>query len=65
MMYLSDETKTELIHSISEAGAQAVRMLERCSEDECSHPANYAAGYLQGYVHGADAACAIVERCGV
>lgn len=64
-MYLSEETKTELVQCISAAGAQAVRMLEKCSEDECNHPESYAAGYLQGYVHGADAACAIVERCGV
>lgn len=60
-MYLSEETKNALIQSISEAGAHAVCMLEKCSDEECSHPDSYAAGYLQGYVHGADAACAIVE----
>ena len=63
-IYLTEEAKTALVQTISAAGAQAVTLLAEYAQGDASHPDSYAAGYLQGYVHGADAACDIVERCG-
>lgn len=56
-MYITDSDKDRLTHAISSIGAYAVTLLAETTGDEASHPDTYAAGYLQGYIHGIDQAC--------
>ena len=62
-MFIQNNDKNALINLISGNGATAVTMLAEMSEGEASHPDTYAAGYMQGYAHGADMACHIIEHC--
>lgn len=62
-MYIPKEDKDKLEYAISEQGALAVTALAEMAGDEASHRDWYGAGYMQGYAHGIDAACHIVEHC--
>lgn len=62
-MYMSDKDKENLACEIGRLGGNAVSMLAETAEGEASHPDTYAAGYLQGYAHGIDAACHVVYHC--
>ncbi|WP_294600075.1 hypothetical protein [uncultured Phocaeicola sp.] len=62
-MYMTNNDKNALINLISNNGATAVTMLAEVTEGESSHPDTFAVGYLQGYIHGADMACHVIEHC--
>lgn len=62
-MYICKEDLDRLIHEMTRTAATAVTLLAEAAEDEASHADSYMMGYLQGYAHGCDAACAVVENC--
>jgi hypothetical protein len=59
-MYMSQKDKDTLSGAIGAAGARAASLL--AEDTESSHDDCYMHGYLQGYVHGCDAACSIISR---
>ena len=61
-MYMADKDRQTLSEEIGRMGAPAVSLLAELAGDEASHPDSYAAGYLQGYAHGIDAAVYIVDH---
>lgn len=63
-MYIPNNDKNDLIDRITSNSATAVTMIAEMSDGEASRPDTFAAGYLQGYVHGADMACHIIAHCG-
>lgn len=62
-MYICKDDLDRLIHEMTRTAATAVTLLAEAAEDEASHADSYMMGYLQGYAHGCDAACAVVENC--
>lgn len=62
-MYICKTDLDKLIHEMTRTAATAVNLLAEAAEGEASHVDNYMMGYLQGYAHGCDAACAVVENC--
>lgn len=62
-MYICKEDLDRLIHEMTRTAATAVTLLAEASDEEASHADSYMMGYLQGYAHGCDAACAVVENC--
>lgn len=62
-MYICKNDLDVLIHEMTKTAATAVTLLAEAAEDEASHADSYMMGYLQGYAHGCDAACAVVENC--
>lgn len=62
-MYICKNDLDKLIYEMSRTAAAAVNMLAEAAEGEASHADSYMMGYLQGYAHGCDAACAVVENC--
>ena len=62
-MYICKTDLDRLIHEMTRTAATAVTLLAEAAEDEASHTDSYMMGYLQGYAHGCDAACAVVENC--
>ena len=62
-MYICKNDLDVLIHEMTKTAATAVTLLAEAAEDEASHADSYMIGYLQGYAHGCDAACAVVENC--
>lgn len=62
-MYICKNDLDVLIHEMSRMGATAVTLLAEAAEDEVCHTDSYMMGYLQGYAHGCDAACSVVENC--
>lgn len=60
-MYMIESDRDKLINTISGYGADAVAALTEM-EGLASHTDWYGAGYMQGYVHGIDAACKIIQH---
>lgn len=60
-MYMIESDRDKLINTISGYGADAVAALTEM-EGLANHPDWYGAGYMQGYVHGIDAACKIIQH---
>lgn len=61
-MYIPKEDKAKLENAVSAQGALAVTALAEMAGGEVCHRDWYAAGYMQGYAHGIDAACHIIEH---
>ena len=61
-MYMIQSDRDKLINTISGCGADAVTALTEMAEGLASHPDWYGAGYMQGYAHGIDAACKIIQH---
>lgn len=59
-MYMTQKDKDTLSGAIGTAGARAATLL--AEDAEASHDDCYMHGYLQGYVHGCDAACSIIQH---
>lgn len=59
-MYMSQKDKDTLSGAIGAARARAASLL--AEDTESSHDDCYMHGYLQGYVHGCDAACSIISH---
>lgn len=62
-IYICKNDLDALIHEMTRTSAMAVTLLAEAAEGEASHDDSYMMGYLQGYAHGCDAACAVVENC--
>ena len=61
-MYMIESDRDKLINTISGYGADAVTALTEMAEGLANHPDWYGAGYMQGYAHGIDAACKIIQH---
>lgn len=61
-MYMIETDRDKLINVISSYGADAHTALAEMCSGEISHPDWYGTGYMQGYVHGIDAACKIIQH---
>lgn len=59
-MYMTQKDKDTLMYAIGAAGGRAAALL--AEDTEAAHDDCYMHGYLQGYVHGCDAACGIVQN---
>lgn len=59
-MYMAQRDKDTLTFAIGTAGSRAASLL--AEDTEASHDDCYMHGYLQGYVHGCDAACNIISH---
>lgn len=62
-MYMSELEKNTLTMAITTTSSTAVTQLAELAGDEASHPDTYIAGYMQGYIHGADMACYAIDHC--
>ena len=62
-MFMSEREKDALAMTITATSSTAVTQLAELSGDEASHPDTYMAGYIQGYIHGADMACHVIDHC--